>query len=78
MDFVEQKLDVFNKAIDLQSASMEEAMDIKFQDIQQTLEEFRIMLETDLKKKNRSANDFTIERGKIFKGLEDLADKLKE
>lgn len=34
MDFVEQKLDVFNKAIDLQSATMEEALDIKDKDMQ--------------------------------------------
>ena len=33
MDFVEQKLEVFNKAIDLQSSSVEEAMNIKFMDI---------------------------------------------
>ncbi len=33
MDFVEQKLDVFNKAIDLQSANLDQALDIKEKDI---------------------------------------------
>lgn len=77
MDFVEQKLEVFNKAIDLQSASVEEAMNIKFMDIQQALEESRIIIETDIKKRNRGGNDFVIERVKIYKSLEDLECKNK-
>lgn len=78
MDFVEQKLDVFNKAIDLQSATMEESMEIKFQDVQQAIEEFRIMIETDMKKKTRGATDYTIERAKILKNVEDLEEKVRK
>ena len=77
MDFVEQKLEVFNKAIDLQSSSVEEAMNIKFMDIQQALEESRIIIETDIKKRSRGGNDFVIERVKIYKSLEDLESKNK-
>lgn len=78
MDFVEQKLDVFNKAIDLQSATMEESMEIKFQDVQQAIEEFRVMINTEMRKKTRSANDYTLERAKIFKGIEELGERFKK
>ena len=53
-------------------------MEIKFQDVQQAIDEFRVMIETDMKKKTRSANDYTIERTKIFKGIEDLGEKLRQ
>ena len=45
MDFVEQKLDVFNKAIDMQSANIEETLDIKDKDMHQTLDDFRMQIE---------------------------------
>lgn len=77
MDFVERKLDVFNKAIDLQSATMEEALDIKEKDMQQTLEDFRMQIEAEFKKKNRSGADFTIEKGRIYKSLDEIERKMK-
>lgn len=75
MDFVEQKLDVFNKAIDLQSANLEEALDIKDKDMQQTLDDFRMVIEAEFRRRARSGNDFVIERGKIYKMIEDVEGK---
>jgi hypothetical protein len=34
MDFVEQKLDVFNKAIDLQAANLDQTLDVKDRELQ--------------------------------------------
>jgi hypothetical protein len=35
------------------------------------------MIETEMKKKTRTANDYMIERPKIFKGIEDLGERLR-
>lgn len=45
MDFVEQKLDVFTKAIDMQSANIEETFDIKDKDMHQSLDDIRMQIE---------------------------------
>ena len=78
MDFVEQKLDVFNKALDLQAASLEQQLDVKDRDLQQSFSDFKLSVEAEFKKRTRSQNDYALERSKLFKHIEDLENKFRE
>ena len=73
MDYVESKFQVFNKALDLQSANIDQALDVKDKDMQQNFADLRIQIESEFKKRSRSNNDFILERGKIYKMIDDLA-----
>ena len=73
MDYVESKFQVFNKALDLQSANIDQALDVKDKDMQQNFADLRIQFESEFKKRSRSNNDFILERGKIYKMIDDLA-----
>jgi len=72
MDFVESKFQVFNKALDLQAANIDQALDVKDKDMQQTFADLRIQIESEFKKRARSSNDYALERSKIFKMIEDV------
>eukprot|EP00347_Sterkiella_histriomuscorum_P011869 403370792 len=65
MDFLEQKFKVFNRAIEMQATSFEEQLDIKEKDIYQAIEDFRVSLESELKRRARSNNDMMIENRAI-------------
>ena len=76
MDFVEQKLDVFNKAIDLQAANLDQTLDVKDRELQQNFSDFKLQIEAEFKKRTRSQNDYALERSKIFKLFEELDAKI--
>ncbi len=72
MDFVESKLQIFNKALDLQAANIDQAFDVKEKDMQQTFADLRIQIESEFKKRSRSNNDFILERSKIYKMIDEI------
>lgn len=72
MDFVESKLQIFNKALDLQAANIDQAFDVKEKDMQQTFADLRIQIESEFKKRSRSNNDFVLERSKIYKMIDEI------
>ena len=78
MDFVEQKIEVFNKALDLQAASLDQNLDVKDREMQQNFADFKLQVEAEFKKRTRSQNDYALERSKLFKLIEDLDTKVKE
>ena len=73
IDFVESKFQVFNKALDLQAANIDQALDVKEKDMQQTFADLRIQIESEFKKRARSNNDFTLERSKIYKMIDEVS-----
>ena len=78
MDFVEQKLDVFNKALDLQAANIDQSLDVKDRELQQNFSDLKLQIEAEFKKRTRSQNDYALERSKLFKNIEEIEDKVKD
>ncbi len=45
--------------------------------MQQAIEDFRMQIEAEFRRRARSGNDFAIEKGKIYKILEETNEKIK-
>ncbi len=51
---------------------MDQALDVKEKEMQSTFSEMRVQIESEFKKRARAGNDFTMEKGKIYKMIDDL------
>ncbi|CDW89758.1 UNKNOWN [Stylonychia lemnae] len=71
MDFLEQKFTVFNKAIEMQSNSFEEQLDIKEKDIYQIMDDLKIQIESEVKRRARAHNDFMLDNRKALTQVKD-------
>ena len=77
MDYLEEKFSVFNRAIEMQATSFEEQIDIKEKEIYQTIEDFRMAIESEIKRRARSNNDFALESKKNKEKMEELHELIR-
>ena len=76
MDYLETRLSVFNKAIEMHSANFDQSLDVKEKEIYSAIDDFRLSLEGEFKRRARGYNDMQMERQRVAKVLEEIDVKI--
>lgn len=77
MDIIEQRFDMFSKAIEMSSAGFEQALQTKEKEIMHNFEDFRMSIEGEMTRRARQKNDMQIDKDKILKQIQELSDVVK-